>query len=502
MDENNEKLPQEAPADAANNGNGVQNRDRRGRNNGRRPGKRPPNNRKNDRQPRDAAESAESAQTKRPQTDARPQKAAQPKSPDGQKKRPEAVKSTPKNDKRDRTAKRRPQQQNDQQERRNIAPAAPADGAERPRRAAGDAQPAADTLDRFADISLSGSGRLGLASSSVIADETDDAPLSPDAFRIPDSEILPECLLPHDGPVPDEVQAPTHDMTEVVGVRFENSGKTYYFAPGADKFKRGEHAIVETSRGVEYGEISMGNTFVPNSEIVQPLRAVGRRANENDAKRNEENHRREADAMKVCAEKISARGLDMKLVGSSYTFDNSKLIFYFTAAGRVDFRELVKDLAAVFRTRIELRQIGIRDEAKMIGGCGVCGRKLCCASFLPNFAQVSIRMAKEQGLSLSSSKISGCCGRLMCCLRFEHETYEREIRLTPPVDSIVETADGRGTVTENSPIAGTVKVRLDEKPGDPPRVYKRDDVKVIARGNRRNDDASDGDDDRDVVTDE
>lgn len=192
----------------------------------------------------------------------------------------------------------------------------------------------------------------------------------------------------------------------------------------------------------------------------------------------------------------------MKLVGSSYTFDNSKLIFYFTAAGRVDFRELVKDLAAVFRTRIELRQIGIRDEAKMIGGCGVCGRKLCCASFLPNFAQVSIRMAKEQGLSLSSSKISGCCGRLMCCLRFEHETYEREIRLTPPVDSIVETVDGRGTVTENSPIAGTVKVRLDEKPGDPPRVYKRDDVKIISRGNRRNDDVGNGDDDRDVVTDE
>ena len=301
MDENNEKIPQEKPAHAASNGGSAQNRERRSRNNGRRPGKRPPNNRKNDRQHPCAQE-------------------------------------------------------------RWGASAVPTDAAERPRRTAGDVQPATDTLDRFADISLSGSGRLGLASSSVIADESDDAPLPPDAFRIPDSEILPECLLPHES-APAEVQTPTQDLTEVVGVRFENSGKTYYFAPGADKFKRGEHAIVETSRGVEYGEISMGNTFVPNSEIVQPLRAVGRRANENDAKRNEENHRREAEAMKVCAEKIAAHGLDMKLVGSSYTFDNSKLIFYFTAAGRVDFRELVKDLAAVFRTRIELRQIGIREAA-------------------------------------------------------------------------------------------------------------------------------------------
>ena len=286
MDENNEKIPQEKPAHAASNGGSAQNRERRSRNNGRRPGKRPPNNRKNDRQPRDAAEGAEAAQAKRPQTDARPQKTAQPKSPDGQKKRPEAVKGTPKNDKRDRGGKRRPQQQNEPPERRGAS-AVPTDAAERPRRTAGDVQPATDTLDRFADISLSGSGRLGLASSSVIADESDDAPLPPDAFRIPDSEILPECLLPHES-APAEVQTPTQDLTEVVGVRFENSGKTYYFAPGADKFKRGEHAIVETSRGVEYGEISMGNTFVPNSEIVQPLRAVGRRANENDAKRNEE----------------------------------------------------------------------------------------------------------------------------------------------------------------------------------------------------------------------
>ena len=207
--------------------------------------------------------------------------------------------------------------------------------------------------------------------------------------------------------------------------------------------------------------------------------------------------------MSICAEKIAARGLEMKLVGSSYTFDNTKLIFYFTAAGRVDFRELVKDLAAVFRTRIELRQIGIRDEAKLLGGYGVCGRKLCCASFLPNFNQVSIRMAKEQGLSLSSSKISGCCGRLMCCLRFEHETYEREIKLTPPVDSIVETSDGRGVVTENNPIAGTVKVRLDDKPSDPPKAYHRDTVNVISRGARRNDaHSADEGDDGDIIPEE
>ncbi len=359
--------------------------------------------------------------------------------------------------------------------------------------------PTADPLgDSFADISLSGNSRQPIV---VGAEEDDysDIAATPNAFKIPDEDILPECILPTTQEV---AAAPAHTRnegtTEVVGVKFESTGKSYYFAPGADKFCRGDHAIVETTRGVEYGEISMGNTFVPNESIVQPLRAIGRRATKEDARHDEENHIREREALVICTEKIAARGLDMKLVDASYTFDNSKLIFYFTAAGRIDFRELVKDLAAIFRTRIELRQIGIRDEAKMLGGCGVCGRKLCCSSFLPNFNQVSIRMAKEQGLSLSSSKISGCCGRLMCCLRFEHETYEREIRITPPVESIVETEDGRGVVTETTPIAGMVKVKLDEKPGDPPRVYHRDNVRVITRGQRRID-AADTADEADVI---
>lgn len=385
----------------------------------------------------------------------------------------------------------------DRNQRRRQQPAGAGRGEQRRQRTGNSASPAQEPsfieqYDSFADISLSGNGRI----SSVMRNDNsieDNYVPSPDAFRIPDEDILPECLLPRTAQA--APAGSTEGKTEVVGIRFEKSGKTYYFAPGADKFTRGEHAIVETARGMEYGEISMGNTFVPNEEIVQPLRAVGRRANEEDAKHDADNHKREAEALTVCAEKIAARGLDMKLVGSSYTFDNSKLIFYFTAAGRVDFRELVKDLAAVFRTRIELRQIGIRDEAKMLGGCGVCGRKLCCSSFLPNFNQVSIRMAKEQGLSLSSSKISGCCGRLMCCLRFEHDTYEREIKLTPPVESVVDTADGRGVVTENNPIAGTVKVRLEEKPDDPPKIYHRDTVKVISRGTRRQDSAEPGDDD-------
>lgn len=377
--------------------------------------------------------------------------------------------------------------------------------ARRDRAESNDSRARRDTLqkdpfgDNFADISLTGNSRQPVLISTE-EDDYGDIAAMPYAFKIPDEEILPECMLPsHKGvPTVSHAHTPGDGKTEVVGVKFESSGKSYYFAPGADKFRRGDHAIVETARGMEYGEISMGNTFVPTEDIVQPLRAIGRRATEEDTRHDEENHRREKEALVICAEKIAARGLDMKLVDAGYTFDNSKLIFYFTAAGRVDFRELVKDLAAVFRTRIELRQIGIRDEAKMLGGCGVCGRKLCCSSFLPNFNQVSIRMAKEQGLSLSSSKISGCCGRLMCCLRFEHETYEREIRMTPPIDSIVETEDGRGVVTENSPIAGTVKVRLDEKPGDPPRLYHRDSVKVITRGQRRID-TSDASDDADVI---
>lgn len=281
------------------------------------------------------------------------------------------------------------------------------------------------------------------------------------------------------------------ETTEVVGIRYKVPGKVYYFDPGELKFKCGMHAIVETARGPEYGEIVIANSRVSTDNIVPPLRPVLRVADEADAKHHEENKQKENEAFRICLEKIAAHELDMKLVEAQYTFDNSKLLFYFTSDGRVDFRELVKDLAGVFRTRIELRQIGIRDEAKLLGGLGACGRPLCCAGFLSDFGQVSIKMAKEQNLSLNSTKISGCCGRLMCCLRYEHETYEQEIRLTPSVDSIVETSDGRGTVVSNHVLKGTVTVKLDGQDGEAPRTYHRDEVKVIRGRGERNAEAAD-----------
>jgi cell fate regulator YaaT (PSP1 superfamily) len=277
------------------------------------------------------------------------------------------------------------------------------------------------------------------------------------------------------------------ETTEVVGIRFKLPGKVYYFAPGELKLKCGTRAIVETARGLEYGEVVTANSFVSSDSVVPPLRPVIREATEADTLHQKENKQKEDEAFRLCQTKIAAHGLDMKLVEAQYTFDNSKLLFYFTSDGRVDFRELVKDLAGVFRTRIELRQIGIRDEAKLLGGLGACGRPLCCAGFLSDFGQVSIKMAKEQNLSLNSTKISGCCGRLMCCLRYEHETYEQEIRLTPPVDALVETADGRGVVISNHVIKGTVTVRLEGQEGEAPRTYHRDQVKVLrAKGERGN----------------
>lgn len=270
-------------------------------------------------------------------------------------------------------------------------------------------------------------------------------------------------------------------MVEVVGIRFKSTGKVYYFAPGGKPVKRGEHAIVETARGQEYGEVAMGNSQVKETDIVPPLRPILRIATEADRLHHEENKAKEEDAFRVCNERILAHGLDMKLIDAQYTFDNTKLLFYFTSAGRVDFRDLVKDLASVFRTRIELRQIGIRDEAKLMGGMGMCGRPLCCTLFLSDFGQVSIKMAKEQNLSLNSAKISGICGRLMCCLRYEHETYEYEIKRTPPVDSVVRTADGNGIVTEMNPLAGTVKVRLLSSPETPPKLYRRDEVTMLQK---------------------
>ena len=250
---------------------------------------------------------------------------------------------------------------------------------------------------------------------------------------------------------------------EVVGVKFKETGKVYYFDPSGHKVAEGEHVIVETARGVEFGDVVIANRYVDEKDTVQPLRTIMRIATPEDCAIRETNAKKEKEAFGICQQKIKDHKLEMKLVDVEYTFDNSKLLFYFTADGRVDFRELVKDLASVFRTRIELRQIGIRDEAKMMGGLGVCGRPFCCSTFLSDFVQVSIKMAKEQSLSLNSAKISGACGRLMCCLRYEHDTYEAQLKKMPPVDSRVQTADGVAVVTEVIPLEEKMKVLVPGK---------------------------------------
>ena len=274
--------------------------------------------------------------------------------------------------------------------------------------------------------------------------------------------------------LPKEPKKPFYD---VVGVRFRDGGKVYYFDPNGIKCDQNDHVIVETARGLEFATVTMPLRTVKGSEVVLPLRKLVRIATENDERRHEENLSKETEAFNMCLSKIEAHRLEMKLVDVEYAFDNSKLLFYFTSEGRVDFRDLVKDLASVFRTRIELRQIGIRDEAKLMGGIGVCGRAFCCKSFLPDFVQVSIKMAKEQSLSLNSTKISGACGRLMCCLRYEYDTYVAESSITPKIDAIVETPDGDGVVTESLPLKGIVKVALDKDP-TVIRVYHRDDLTV------------------------
>lgn len=281
--------------------------------------------------------------------------------------------------------------------------------------------------------------------------------------------------------VPCGFPIPDGKAVEVVGVRFRHAGKMYFFAPGDLTLRIGEEVLVDTARGEEIGEIVMLKRRIAEKDVVQPLRTVLRTATEADKAHEKENHAKESEALKICAKKIADHKLDMQLVDAQYTFDNSKLLFYFTSEGRVDFRELVRDLAGVFHTRIELRQIGIRDESRLIGGLGMCGRPFCCSTFLSDFGQVSIKMAKEQGLSINTSKISGCCGRLMCCLRYEHETYAEETRLTPKKDTAVSTPDGNGTVVEATPLAGTVKVRLDNAPEEAPKVYHRDDVMVLGK---------------------
>ncbi len=277
---------------------------------------------------------------------------------------------------------------------------------------------------------------------------------------------------------------------EIVGIRFKSAGKIYYFSPDGISFEQGDKAIVETVRGVEFGYVAITNSFVSQDEIVSPLKPVIRKATPEDERHHEANKALEEDAKAVWDEKVKKNGLVMQLVEVEYTFDNAKLIFYFTADGRVDFRELVKDLAAVFRTRIELRQIGVRDEAKLFGGLGVCGRPFCCKTFLSDFVQVSIKMAKEQNLSLSSTKISGTCGRLMCCLRFEHDVYEREYTNFPKVDSIVETPSGRGVIIESNFLTGKIKVRMNGEQGII-KIFTKNELKVVGMINVKDEDYED-----------
>jgi len=267
-------------------------------------------------------------------------------------------------------------------------------------------------------------------------------------------------------------------MIEIIGVRFKNNGKTYYFSPNGKSITNSDKVIVETARGLECGDVVIPNRMVDENDIISPLKPVVRIATEKDLQQVEENHAKEKDALKTCEEKIASHGLEMNLVDVEYTFDGSKILFYFTADGRVDFRELVKDLASVFRTRIELRQIGVRDESKMLGGLGICGRPFCCSSFLGDFQPVSIKMAKEQGLSLNPTKISGTCGRLMCCLKYEQDAYEYLNSITPQPGSIVKTPDGEGIVHDVNLLTGMLLVKMGEDNAIIQKIHK-DKVKVI-----------------------
>ncbi len=268
-------------------------------------------------------------------------------------------------------------------------------------------------------------------------------------------------------------------MAEVIGVRFKEVGKVYYFDPDGHVLKKGNRVIVETVRGVECGEVAMDNREIDDEQIVKPLKKLIRIADEKDIEQFRANKAKEKDAFAICQQKIANHNLDMKLVDVEYTFDGGKVLFYFTADGRVDFRELVKDLAGVFKTRIELRQIGVRDESKMLGGLGICGRPFCCSSFLGEFQPVSIKMAKEQGLSLNPTKISGACGRLMCCLKYEQNAYEHLLKITPKPGAIVETNEGAGTVTDFSLLTGKLKVQLHNNPDAQPKVFDRKEVKLV-----------------------
>ena len=270
-------------------------------------------------------------------------------------------------------------------------------------------------------------------------------------------------------------------MVKIIGVRFRTAGKVYYFSPGKTEPKAGDKVIVETARGVEFGTVVLGPKEVEEDKITPPLKSVIRLATAEDIKKEEKNREKEKEAFKICLEKIRKHGLEMKLIDAEYTFDNNKVLFYFTADGRIDFRELVKDLASVFRTRIELRQIGVRDEAKIMGGLGICGRPFCCTQFLNDFQPVSIKMAKTQNISLNPTKISGVCGRLMCCLKYEQDAYEDLLKDTPKLESLVETPDGVGVVNQVQLLREQVKVVLDQDP-DTPKLYHKSDIDVIRNG--------------------
>lgn len=268
-------------------------------------------------------------------------------------------------------------------------------------------------------------------------------------------------------------------MPEIVGIRFKTMGKIYYFSPNNIKFEEGDGAIVETSKGVEYGKVVLSNREVSDKEIIQPLKDVKRKATKDDEERIKKNQEKKDSALKIAEEKIEKHNLKMKLVDAEYTFDGNKVIFYFTADGRIDFRELVRDLASVFKIRIELRQIGIRDEAKLLGGLGPCGRPCCCSAYLGDFAHVSIKMVKKQGLSLNPNKISGLCGRLMCCLGYEDEYYDEVSKIMPKVESFVKTKDGRAQVVGNDMLRKKVKVKFEGQDGSVKfEEYDLADVKV------------------------
>ena len=270
-------------------------------------------------------------------------------------------------------------------------------------------------------------------------------------------------------------------MTEIIGVRFKDGGKLYYFNPNGVQVQAGQHVIIETSKGIEFGECALANTMIDEMELIAALRPMLRVATEADYAQVKSNQEKEKKAFQICQDKIAEHKLEMKLVEVKYSFDGSKILFFFTADGRVDFRHLVKDLASIFCTRIELRQIGVRDEAKIMGGLGICGRPFCCSQFLSDFQPVSIKMAKTQNISLNPTKISGVCGRLMCCLTYEQDAYEDLLKDTPKLESLVNTPDGVGVVNQIQLLREQVKVVLDSDP-DTPKVYRKEDIEIIRNG--------------------